>query len=85
MIGRLRNVVIVAGIWAACFLVVDCSSSHGVTTSWNTDFNGTFTSPANWDNGVPNGDDIASFIRPDASYTLIFPARFRSLTAGRTT
>ncbi|MEX2172271.1 MAG: hypothetical protein WD851_23325 [Pirellulales bacterium] len=46
------------------------SAAHAVTTSWNTDFNGTFTSPANWDNGVPESDDTAVFNRGSA---VIFP------------
>ena len=57
-------------VFFRCILVVVAAYSfflsfhaHAVTTSWNTNSSGSFTTPANWDNGVPDSDDTAVFNR----------------------
>jgi T5SS/PEP-CTERM-associated repeat protein len=45
-------------------LLGQCSStSFAVTTSWNVDTNGSFTTAGNWNNGVPDSADVAVFDR----------------------
>src|SRR6187401_646499 len=43
------------------------------TSKWNTDASGSFTTAANWDNGVPGSDDTAEFNRGFVAYTVTFP------------
>ena len=47
--------------------------AHAVTTSWNTNASGDFTTAANWDNGVPDSDDTAVFNRGFVAYEVNFP------------
>ena len=47
--------------------------AFALETQWSTAASGTFTTAANWTNGVPDGDDRAVFIQPGASYTVTFP------------
>jgi T5SS/PEP-CTERM-associated repeat protein len=52
------------GIWGAI--------AHAVTTNWIAN-DGSFTNAANWDNGVPDGDDTAIFNRGFVAYTVTVP------------
>jgi T5SS/PEP-CTERM-associated repeat protein len=48
--------------------------AYAVTTSWNTNSGGQFTTASNWDNGVPDGDDAAVFNRgAGITYSVTFP------------
>jgi T5SS/PEP-CTERM-associated repeat protein len=50
--------------------------AHAVTTSWNTNASGDFTTAANWDNGAPDSDDTAVFNRGFVAYEVNFPGGF---------
>ncbi|MCI0334884.1 MAG: hypothetical protein L0228_16850 [Planctomycetes bacterium] len=60
-------------VLAICMMLTVSSAAHAVTTSWNTDVSGLFTTAANWDNGVPDSDDTAIFNRGFVGYTVTFP------------
>ena len=56
-----------------CVFVLREQSRRAVTTSWNTNASGDFTTAANWDNGVPDSDDTAVFNRGFVAYEVNFP------------
>jgi T5SS/PEP-CTERM-associated repeat protein len=58
-------------------MLVDAGPAVAVVTNWNTNSSGTFTSAANWTNGVPDADDTVAFARgAAATYTVTFPGAF---------
>jgi T5SS/PEP-CTERM-associated repeat protein/autotransporter-associated beta strand protein len=73
-IGRWQaDVKSATGIVIWCGVLPACVSAQAVTTNWNTNSSGSFTSPANWDNGVPDSEDTAVFNRGAATYSVTFP------------
>ena len=58
---------------AALYSCLLSAPTHAVTSNWNTDASGSFTTAANWDNGVPDSDDTAEFNRGFVAYTVTFP------------
>ena len=67
---RCRILVVVA----TCSFFLSCRA-YAVTTSWNTNSSGNFTTAANWDNGVPDSDDTAVFNRGFVAYEVTFLPR----------
>jgi T5SS/PEP-CTERM-associated repeat protein len=64
-------------LYACCavlaVLTLFTASADAVTTSWNINTNGQFTTAANWNNGVPNSADVAVFDRGSGvTYTVTF-------------
>jgi T5SS/PEP-CTERM-associated repeat protein len=63
---RALIVIFVCGCWQL--------AAHAVTTNWINNSGGTFTTSANWDNGVPDSDDTAAFNRgAGVAYHVVFP------------
>ena len=59
-----------------------CAPALAVTTSWNVNTSGTFTTTGNWSSGVPGSGDIAVFRRGTGiSYTVTFPGSTPPATA----
>ena len=59
---------------AALYSCLLSAHAHAVTTSWNTNSSGDYNSFANWDNGAPDGDDVAVFDRGFVAYEVNFLA-----------
>jgi hypothetical protein len=64
-----------AGVAYLVFLLCASQTAYvrAVTTSWNTDSSGSFTTAANWNVGVPTSQDTAVFNRGLVAYTVTFP------------
>ena len=59
---------------AAAHWLILSGRANAVTTSWNTNSSGVFTTAANWDNGEPVLGDTAVFNRgAGVAYTVTFP------------
>jgi T5SS/PEP-CTERM-associated repeat protein len=77
--GRRRIIVKSNHLVLACvailllLAVIAATSAAAVTTNWNTDSSGSFSTTANWDNGVPGSEDLAVFNRGvGVGYTVTF-------------
>ena len=61
----------IASVTVVCWLAAHGTPALGVLTSWNTNSNGNFDTPANWTLGVPGSVDTAIFDRgANVNYTV---------------
>ena len=67
------NSLVLAGLLAAASSALG-PAAHAAITNWTNNAGGTFTTPTNWDNGVPDADDTAVFNRgAGVAYHVTFP------------
>ncbi len=72
LLNRFRPCAAIAA--SASITALFSTPAYALISSWNTNSNGLFTAAANWNNGVPDIPDTATFNRGSGiTYTVTFP------------